>query len=210
MVLQESLQNLQLDPLPQSRPLTAHSPDEAASESWSGDYNCRENLPGKLLGDPTRACSAPGKEHSVEPREMLLGAAQGCGCGVAGNQIMPRTSPGARRKESLNAFQLRIWGRALSPEQASGHRISMGIPSQRGHCSQINIPTEKPAWLAKFSKTPPSATPLCLQLLTQQEANHGEVDDMENRMEPTPPQRNKRVLKIPMGCSQHWQSLANT
>lgn len=33
MVLQESLQNLQLDPLPQSRPLTAHGPDEAASES---------------------------------------------------------------------------------------------------------------------------------------------------------------------------------
>lgn len=52
MVLQESLQNLQFDPLPQPRPLTAHSPDEAASESRSGDCNCRENLQGKHLESP--------------------------------------------------------------------------------------------------------------------------------------------------------------
>lgn len=69
MVLQESLQNLQLDPLPQSQPLySAQYRQSSVKESWNGDYNCRENLQGKHFGDPARDCFAPGRrvQHGTE------------------------------------------------------------------------------------------------------------------------------------------------
>lgn len=94
MVLQNLLQNLQLDLLPLSQSLYSTLYGQSSiTESSCGDYNWRENLPGRHLWDPTTACFESEEEDSMKPKsEAVLTTAQGWFLAKLHHQVMPRTS----------------------------------------------------------------------------------------------------------------------